>query len=85
MFIRFPPGCGELSGKVVKLGRSLYGSRQSSRVWHNHLMRGLKCLGFESFAADACVMHLIEHSVVVMIVVVHVDDIFSIGLRQVWC
>ena len=46
-------------------------------------MRGLKCLGFESCAADACVMRLIERSVVVMVVVVHVvDDIFSIGLKS---
>ena len=45
-------------------------------------MRGLKCLGFESCAADACVMRLIEHSVVVKVVVVHVDDIFSIGLKS---
>ena len=82
VFIRLPPGCGELSGKVVKLGRSLYGLRQSSRTWHNHLMRGLKCLGFESCAADACVMRLIEHSMVVMVVVVHVDNIFSIGLKS---
>ena len=81
VFIRLPPGCGEISGKVVKLGRSLYGLRQSSRTWHSHLMRGLKCLGFESCAADACVMRLIEHNVVVM-AVVHVDDIFSIGLKS---
>ena len=81
VFIRLPPGCGELSGKVVKLGRSLYGLRQSSRTWHNYLMRGLKCLRFESCAADVCVMRLIEHSVVVM-VVVHVHDIFSIGRKR---
>ena len=81
VFIRLPPGCGELSGKVVKLGRSLYGLRQSSRTWHNHLMHGLKGLGFKSCAADTCVMRLIEHSVVVM-VVVHVDNIFSIGLKS---
>ena len=82
VFIRLPPGCDELSGKVVKLGRSLYGLRQSSQTWHNHLMRGFKCLGFESSAADACVMRLIEHSVVVMVVGIHVDDIFSIGLKS---
>ena len=82
VFIWLPPGCGELSGKVVKLGRSLYGLRQSSRTWHIHLMRGLKCLGFESCAADACVMRLVEHNLVVVIVVVHVDDIFSIGLKS---
>ena len=82
VFIRFPPGCGEISGKVVKLERSLYGLRQSSRTWHNHLMRGLKCLGFESCAADAYVMRLIEYNVVVMVVAVHVDDIFSIELKS---
>ena len=83
VFIHLPPGCGELSSKVVKLGRSLYGLRQSSRTWHDHLMRGLRYLGFESCAADAwCVMRLIEHSVVVIVVVVHVDDIFSIGLKS---
>ena len=82
VFIRLPPVCGEIPCKVVKLGRSLYGLRQSSRTWHNHLMRGLKCLGFESSAADACVMRLIEHNMVLMVVVVHVDDIFSIGLKS---
>ena len=85
VFIRLPPGCGELSCKVVKLGRSLYGLRQWSQTWHNHLMRGLKCFRFESCAADACVMRLVEHSVVVMVVVVHVDDIFSIGLKKSRC
>ena len=82
VFIRLPPGCGEISGKVVKLGRSLYSLRQSPRRWHNHLMRGLKYPGFEPCAADACVMRLIEHNVVVMVVVAHVDYIFSIGLKS---
>ena len=82
VFIRLPPGCGKLSGKVIKLGRSLYDLRQLPRTRHNHLMRGLKCLGFESCAAYAYVMRLIEHSVVVTVVVVHVDDIFSIGPKS---
>ena len=82
VLIRLHPGCGELSGKVVKLGQNLYGLRQLSRTWHNHLMRGLKCLGFEPCAADAGVMRLIELSVVVMAIVVHVHDIFSIGLKS---
>lgn len=29
VFVRLPSGCGSLSGKVVKLGRSLYGLKQS--------------------------------------------------------
>ena len=74
MYLRLPQGCGNLSGKVVKLGRSLYGLDQSSRTWHNHLMKGMKQLGFEPCAADACVMRLVEDGMVSMVVVVHVDD-----------
>ncbi|CAB1102148.1 unnamed protein product [Ectocarpus sp. CCAP 1310/34] len=82
VFVRLPQGCGALSGKVVKLGRSLYGLRQASRTWHKHLMRGMQRLGCESCAADAYVMRLIEDGVVTMVAVIHVDDIFSIGRKS---
>ena len=82
VFILLPQGCGALSGMVVKLGRSLYRLRQASRSWHQHLMRGMKCLGFEQCAADACVMRLMEKGAIAMVVVVHVDDIISIGLKS---
>lgn len=42
---RLPPGCGALSGEVVKLGRSLYGLCQASRTRHHHLMHGMRSLG----------------------------------------
>ena len=58
VYLRLPQGCGNLSGKVVKLGRSLNGLKQSSRTWHNHLMKGMKRLGFEQYATDACVMRV---------------------------
>ena len=80
--LRMPQGCGALSGKVVKLGRSLYGLKQASRAWHNHLVRGMRSLGFEQCAADARVIRLVEDGVVSMGVVVHVDDIFSIGRKS---
>ena len=82
VFIRLPQGCGTLSGMSVELSRSLYGLRQASRTWHQHLVRGMKCLGFEQCAADACVMRLMEKGAIAMVVVVHVDDIFSIGLKS---
>ncbi|CAB1096623.1 unnamed protein product [Ectocarpus sp. CCAP 1310/34] len=82
VFIRLPPGCGALSCKVVRLRQSLYGLKQASRTWHYHLMRGMKSLGFEAFAADAFVVRLIESGVVTMVVVIHVDDIFSVGLKS---
>ena len=38
VFMRLPPGCGEMLGKIVRLNRSLYGLKQASRSWHNHLL-----------------------------------------------
>ena len=82
VYLRLPQGCGALPGKVVKLARSLYGLKQASRTWHNHLVRAMRCLGFEQCAADACVMRLVKNGTVSMMVVVHVDDIFSVGRKS---
>ena len=73
MSIRLLQVCGAFSGMVVRLGRSLYGLKQASRTWHQHLVRGMKCLGFEQCAADACVMRLVEKGAIAMMVVVHVN------------
>ena len=32
VFMKLSPGCGSMSGKVVRLGKSLYGLRQISNV-----------------------------------------------------
>ena len=81
VYIRLPPGCGALSGQVVRLRRSLYGLKQASRTWHYHF-RGMKALGFEQCEVDACVMRLVEDGRVSVVVVVHVDDIFAIGRKS---
>lgn len=52
IFIRLPQSCGSLSGKVVKLARSLYGLKQASRTWHYHLIGAIKCLGLEQCGAE---------------------------------
>ena len=82
VYIRLPPGCSALSGKVVRLRRSLYGLKQASRTWHYHLVRGMKALEFEQCEVDACVMRLVEDGGVSVVVVVHVDDIFAIGRKS---
>ena len=55
VFLRLPKGCGDLSGKVVRLNKRLYGLKQASRTWHAHLTTCLKRLGFEQCMADVCV------------------------------
>ena len=81
VYIRLPPGCGALSGKVVRLRRSLYGLKQASRTWHYHLVRGMKALGFQQCEADACVMRLVEDGAVSVVVVVHVMTSLPLGVR----
>ena len=34
VFKRLPPGCGEMSGRIVRLNRSFYGLKLASRSWH---------------------------------------------------
>ena len=80
--MRMPQGCRALSGRVVRLNRSLYGLKQASRSWQNHLVVRLKSLGFEQSLADACVFRLIEAGSVAVIAVVCVDDIFAVGRKE---
>ena len=58
--MRLPEGCGSLSGKVVKLSKSLNGLRQASRQWHALLSKCLLALGFVQCLAGSCVSRLIE-------------------------
>ena len=83
VFLRLPKRCGDLSGKVVRLNKSLYGLKQTSRTWHAHLTKCLKILGFEQYMTDVCVFRLIEdHGRVAITAVVHVDDIFAVGQKE---
>ena len=75
VFLRLPKGCGDLSGKVVRLNKSLYGLKQASRTWHAHLTRCLKILDFAQCMTDVCVSRLIEDGRMTITAVVHVDDI----------
>ena len=79
VFMRLSLGCGEMSGKVVRLNLNLYGLKQASRSWHNLLVSHMKSLGFEQSLADACVMRFVESGTVSIVTVPHVDDIFAVG------
>ena len=70
-----------MSGKIVRLYRSLYGIKQASRSWHNHLITHMKRHGFGQSLADACVLRLVEPGSVSIVTVVHVDDVFAVRLK----
>ena len=82
VFMRLPQGCGNLSGKVGRLNKSLYGLKQASRSWHAHLTTCLKQLGFQQCLADACVFRLEEEGRVAFTAVIHVDDIFAVERKS---
>ena len=82
VFLRLSRGCGRLSGKIVRLNKSLYGLKRASRLWHVHLATCLKTLGFQRCLADACVFRLVEEGRVAIIALVHVDDIFAVGWKS---
>ena len=80
--MRFREGCGSLSGKVVKLSKSLYGLRQASRQWYALLSKCVLALGFVQCLAGSCVFRLVEGGEVAMHLVLHVDDILSRERRK---
>ena len=47
VFMKLPPGCGTMSGKVVRLNKSLCGLKQASRTFYKRLVSDLKRIGFE--------------------------------------
>ena len=56
VFMKLPPGCGTMSGKVVRLNESLYGLKQASRTFRNRFVSDLKRIGFEqSLIPVSCV------------------------------
>ena len=80
VFLKNPDGCGDKSGKVVKLNKSVYGLKQACRRWAMHLGDVIvRKVGMEQCKADPCVFRLIRDGVVVMIVCIHVDDITVAG------
>ena len=80
VFMKLLDGCGDKSGKVVKLNISVYGLKQAGRHEAMHLGDVIvRIIGMEQCKADPCVFRLVRDGVVVMIVCVHVDDITVAG------
>ena len=83
VYMKLPYGCGERTGKVVKLDHALYGIKQAERQWSAVLCQPLEDEhGMEQCWADSCVYRKIVEGVVKLILVVHVDDILVSGEKE---
>ena len=83
VYIKLPHGCGERTGKVVKLDRALYGIKQARRQWLAVLCQVLVDEhGMEQCRADPCVYKKIVAGIVKLIIVIHVDDILVSGEKE---
>ena len=71
-----------MSGKIVRLNKSLYGLRQASRTFNKRLVVDLKRIGFEQCLSDPCVLRFMMGDGVLGMVVIHVDDILFGGLKR---
>ena len=80
--MKLPPGCGSMSGKVVRLNKSLYGLKQASRTFYKRLVSDLKRIGFELSLSDPCVLRFMMGDEVMGKVAIHVDDILYAGTKS---
>ena len=78
--MKLPDGCGDKSGKVVKLNKSVYSLKQAGRRWAMHLGDVIVCkIKMDQCKADPRVFRLIKDGVVFMIACVDVDGITVAG------
>ena len=57
VYMRSPSGSGEPNGSVWKLKRCIYGLKQASRRWNQHLHKTILSSGLSRCIMDPCVYH----------------------------
>jgi Reverse transcriptase (RNA-dependent DNA polymerase) len=77
IYMKQPPGFSNGS-KVYKLKKSIYGLKQSAKVWNDTLNNSLLKNGMKRSEADKC-LYAMNSGGEVMYLLVHVDDILVIG------
>ena len=82
-FFVTPPAEYRKPGVVWKIKRYLYGDKRAPRVWQDHFEKTMLELGFERLESEpGCfVKKGVTHKDTI-IVVVHVDDLLSVGKRK---
>ncbi|CAM9239688.1 unnamed protein product, partial [Hapterophycus canaliculatus] len=83
VYMKLSGGCDSLSARIVRPGKAVYGLRQSGLLWNEQLVKKLVVrMGMEQCKTDPCVFRKIRDSVVVLMVVVHVDDMAEAGTED---
>lgn len=67
---------------VCRLIRSIYGLKQSARVWYETLSQILRELHFEPCTVDPCLFRRKETDDSYTFLIMHVDDILGAGKRK---
>lgn len=82
IYMRQPPILNDGTGQVLRLKKTLYGLKQSGRVWNNTLNNTFTFdLGYTRLIADRCV-YVRQSPKGPIIAAVHVDDIFLLTPRD---
>lgn len=74
IFMVQPEGFDDGSGRVCSLKKSLYGLKQSSRVWNKRLNEVLLKFGLQRSEVDQCVYYCINGEMI-LYVAIYVDDV----------
>ena len=82
IYLQLSPGCGDDSGQVVRLNKSLYGLKQAGRAWSALLSTTPKANGFTPSLADPYIFRLMEDSRVTIALAVRVDDKIAVGTKE---
>src|SRR4051794_5976499 len=78
IYMRQPIGFTDGMAKVTWLNKSLYGLKQSGRVWNTKLNDTFQRLGFERLEADRCIYKR-QNNNEFIVIAVHMDDMAIFG------
>ena len=75
IYVEPPKGYPEYKNKILKLRKSLYGTKQASRMWQLKLRSKLLEMGFTNSSHDPCLFSRRDDDGTIMLIGVYVDDI----------
>lgn len=76
IYMKPPEGVGADSNDIWLLLRTLYGLKQSGKVWNDLINGVLIELGFIACAGDKC-LYVYNHNMIIIIIALYVDDMLA--------